>query len=41
MNREFSYPSIHQGADGALHIAYTYYRQAIKYVRLGLDRTGV
>lgn len=41
LNREFSYPSIHQGADGALHIAYTYYRQAIKYVRLGLDRTGV
>ncbi|MBB3609533.1 exo-alpha-sialidase [Rhizobium sp. BK602] len=34
LNREFSYPSIVQGPDGALHIAYTYYRRAIKYVRL-------
>lgn len=34
LNREFSYPSIKQGADGQLHIAYTYFRQAIKYVRL-------
>jgi predicted neuraminidase len=34
MNREFSYPSIVQGPDGAMHIAYTYYRRAIKYVRL-------
>jgi len=34
LNREFSYPSIKQGADGALHIAYTYFRQAIKYVRV-------
>jgi predicted neuraminidase len=34
LNREYSYPSIHQGADGALHIAYTYFRQAIKYVRV-------
>lgn len=33
-NREFSYPSIHQGRDGALHLAYTYFRQAIKYVRV-------
>ncbi|MGW1443912.1 sialidase family protein [Serratia rhizosphaerae] len=32
LNREFSYPSIKQGADGRLHIAYTYFRQAIKYV---------
>ena len=32
LNREFSYPSIKQGADGNLHIAYTWYRQAIKYV---------
>ncbi|MTH46071.1 sialidase family protein [Intestinirhabdus alba] len=34
LNREFSYPSIKQGADGQLHIAYTYFRQAIKYVRI-------
>jgi predicted neuraminidase len=34
LNREFSYPSIKQTADGALHIAYTYFRQKIKYVRV-------
>ncbi|MFJ2618341.1 exo-alpha-sialidase [Glutamicibacter sp. NPDC087344] len=34
LNREFSYPSIHQGQDGSLHLAYTYFRQAIKYVRV-------
>lgn len=34
LNREYSYPSIVEGADGSLHIAYTYYRRAIKYVRL-------
>jgi predicted neuraminidase len=34
LNREFSYPSIKQSEDGALHIAYTYFRQAIKYVRV-------
>lgn len=34
LNREFSYPSIKQGADGDLHIAYTWFRQAIKYVRI-------
>jgi len=34
LNREFSYPSIKQDAQGTLHIAYTFYRQAIKYVRL-------
>ena len=32
LNREFSYPSIKQGLNGELHIAYTYFRQAIKYV---------
>lgn len=32
LNREFSYPSIKQGVNGELHIAYTYFRQAIKYV---------
>ncbi|MBO9198045.1 exo-alpha-sialidase [Rhizobium sp. 16-449-1b] len=37
VNREFSYPSITQGADGTVHIAYTYYRRAIKYVRLSQD----
>ncbi|MCV9998842.1 exo-alpha-sialidase [Pararhizobium sp. YC-54] len=34
LNREYSYPSIVEGPDGTLHIAYTYYRRAIKYVRL-------
>ncbi len=34
LNREYSYPSIHQGRDGALNIAYTYFRQAIKFVRV-------
>ncbi|MBB3316396.1 putative neuraminidase [Rhizobium sp. BK181] len=37
VNREFSYPSIIQGADGVVHVAYTYYRRAIKYVRLSAD----
>ncbi|MBV9655667.1 MAG: exo-alpha-sialidase [Acetobacteraceae bacterium] len=37
LNREYSYPSIHQGPDGALHVAYTYFRQAIKYVRVSED----
>ncbi|WP_413739180.1 sialidase family protein [Sodalis sp. RH21] len=32
LNREFSYPSIKQGIHGELHIAFTYHRQAIKYV---------
>lgn len=34
LNREYSYPCIIEGPDGGLHIAYTYYRRAIKYVRL-------
>ena len=34
-NREYSYPSIKQTQDGAIHIAYTYFRQRIKYVRIG------
>ncbi|MGJ7906483.1 sialidase family protein [Actinopolyspora sp. H202] len=33
-NRELSYPSIVQTADGDLHVAYTHFRQAIKHVRL-------
>jgi len=37
LNREYSYPSIKQGPDGALHIAFTYFRQAIKYVRVSED----
>jgi predicted neuraminidase len=34
LNREYSYPSIKQGSDGKLHIAFTYFRQTIKYVQL-------
>lgn len=37
LNREFSYPSIKQGVDGKLHIAYTYFRMAIKYVCIDED----
>lgn len=33
-NKEMSYPWLIEGADGSLHIAYTYYRRAIKYVHL-------
>lgn len=33
-NREYSYPSILETGDRALHIAYTYHRRAIRYVRL-------
>ena len=34
LNRELSYPSIVETADGRLHIAFTYFRQAIKHVSL-------
>ncbi|MES2913546.1 MAG: exo-alpha-sialidase [Pseudomonadota bacterium] len=40
-NKELSYPYLLEGQDGALHVAYTYFRRAIKYVRLpagGIDR---
>jgi predicted neuraminidase len=37
LNREYSYPSIVEGPDGSLHIAYTYHRRAIKYVCLRGD----
>jgi len=33
-NQELSYPYILEGEDGELHVAYTYFRRAIKYVRL-------
>jgi predicted neuraminidase len=33
-NKEMSYPWLLEGPDGSLHIAYTYYRRAIKYVCL-------
>jgi predicted neuraminidase len=34
LNREFSYPSITQTSDGELQIAFTYWRRAIKHVRV-------
>lgn len=34
INQELSYPSILQDPQGRLHIAYTYHRRAIRYVRL-------
>lgn len=34
LNREFSYPSLCQTPDGALHLVYTFWRQAIKYTRI-------
>jgi predicted neuraminidase len=33
-NREYSYPSIQQTADGAIHVAYTVFRQKIRYARV-------
>ena len=36
INRELSYPSILQDGDGHLHIAYTYHRRAIRYVRIAV-----
>ncbi len=36
LNKELSYPSILQDPSGDLHIAYTYHRRAIKYLRLAL-----
>jgi len=41
LNRELSYPSIAQGADGRVHVAFTFWRQKIKHVVLDpavLDR---
>lgn len=34
LNRELSYPSIAQTDDGDLHVAFTYFRRAIKHVRV-------
>lgn len=34
LNREYSYPSLRQGADGALHVAYTVFRQHIRHARV-------
>ncbi len=31
---EYSYPAIIQGSDGAVHVAYTYRRHAMKYARV-------
>lgn len=33
-NKELSYPYLLEGPDGAIHVAYTYFRRAIKHVRL-------
>lgn len=33
-NKELSYPYLLEAEDGGLHVAYTYFRRAIKYVRL-------
>lgn len=37
LNRELSYPSILIEKSGVIHIAFTFWRQRIKYVRLGED----
>lgn len=37
LNRELSYPSIVVGEDGVIHVAFTFWRQRIKYVRLSED----
>lgn len=34
LNREYSYPSIHQTADGAIQMSYTVFRQRIRHVRI-------
>mmetsp|Transcript_40509 Transcript_40509/g.67877 ORF Transcript_40509/g.67877 Transcript_40509/m.67877 type:complete len:172 (-) Transcript_40509:449-964(-) len=34
---EYSYPSIVQSKDGAIHISYTYRRETIKYVRIASE----
>ena len=34
LNREFSYPSVIEAPDGSLEVAFTYFRRAIKHVRV-------
>jgi predicted neuraminidase len=34
INREYSYPSLYQTKDGALHVAYTVFRQHIRHARV-------
>ncbi len=41
LNRELSYPSITQTDDGDLHVAFTYFRRAIKHVRVSTTWFGV
>lgn len=41
LNREFSYPSVKQDAEDNVHVSYTYFRQAIKYVRLTKEQIAV
>lgn len=36
-NRELSYPSIRQSSDGRIHVAYTWFRKAIKHVSFAPD----
>jgi predicted neuraminidase len=37
LNRELSYPSLVQGPDGTVHVAFTQHRRAIRHVRVPLD----
>jgi len=37
LNREYSYPSLRQTADGALHVAYTVFRKHIRHARVMPD----
>jgi predicted neuraminidase len=37
LNRELSYPSVAQTADGYLHVVFTYHRQVIKHLRMLVD----
>ena len=37
LNREYSYPSLRQSPDGALHVAYTVFRQHIRHARVTPD----
>ena len=34
LNRELSYPSVVEGPDGTVHVAFTHHRKAIRYVRV-------